>query len=240
MKAPYVKMIRKDIDNGRDPWISPTMERPSIADVPDGSWNVLQHTVYFPDDQADSSIVSELYLYLWALDVDTIVDLDYFTLELAPPVLFTDTCTDLLRGDLSTGYVWPWNPNGGAVYPLPSTSDVPAEVGSDFMRWELRTSEWQTLEQDLNAGCFVPGAAYQFKSYVKIHSAEPRNLEVTMVTTDSLGGLGYVGIGSCSSSGDWSSCDLSFTSDDRFVEVENVAISFRIPGDVSSVVDLGV
>ena len=83
LRTPYVKMIRKDVDNGRDPWISPTMARGSIADVQDGSWNVLQHTIYFPDDQADSSIVSELYLYLNVLDIDADIDWELLNAHLA-------------------------------------------------------------------------------------------------------------------------------------------------------------
>lgn len=67
---PYLKMIREKTAGGKD-WISPTFvySRGSMSQVSGDGWYHAQYTVSFNEDQCDSTLTSNLYLYLQVLDL---------------------------------------------------------------------------------------------------------------------------------------------------------------------------
>lgn len=234
---PYLKMVRYKEGGGSD-WISvdDVYDRGQTAKVPVDEWQQLESVIRFDDSMADSAFTRDLTLYVSPFDDADIIDIDDFVLELAPVATFESRSCDnlLVNGNADTSsFAYPFYSNGGAINVI---SDADSPNGSTYFRNTLRNSVWSSpISQEVSTECLVEAAVYEFSADIRVHSAEAKEVHVSLTIDGAENG-----ITTCPpSSGDWVTCSARITLDSSHEGATTAFFATRVlGGDSTSNVDM--
>ena len=250
---PYLKMVYQFASGGNLQWSNPTFLYPrgGTSSVPEGKWQTVQQVLVFPADLADSSEVSEIYLYLADLSsvyADVTVDLDSFKLELAPAGLYdtdgSQVCSSLIRnGDAgqANGHTHPFYAPNGILSTVSDMVDGPSATPSlPYFRSTARSSKWSALiSQDLQyGGCSSPGQVYDISFEYRTHSTDERYVHASINADfeDDPARDNSLGIVQCPpSSGNWVSCAGRFTMTEEQAGASLLSFDMYLAGEDFSV-----